>query len=85
MEILDPQDLTVGMNSDKKAKYELRFGKYIAYFFVTTTRTEADCVNILIEMAHNRPQKNSKGFSIVKIKNGKEDVLFKGVIKGTEA
>jgi hypothetical protein len=82
MEILPPPELTIGMSSDKKAKYELRFGTYLSYFFVTTTRTEADCINILTEMAHNRPSKESKAFRIIKIKNGESKVIAKGTVKG---
>ena len=85
MEILNPNELTVGMTSDKKARYELRFGEYLAYFFITTTRPEPDCVKILIEMAHNRPTKQTKGFKIIKIKNGEKKILFRGSVKGLGA
>lgn len=82
MEILNQEELTIGMSSDKKAKYELRFGAYLSYFFVTTTRTESDCISILTEMAHNRPSKESKAFRIIKIKNGENKVIAKGTVKG---
>ena len=77
------QDLTVGMGLNKKAKYELYINKHLVYFFVTTTKTEADCIEILKEMAHNKPALVSRPFSIIKVKDGERKELFRGTIKKT--
>ena len=84
METINVNDLISDIYINKRTRYELRFGNYLGYFFVTTTRSEENCVELLIKMAHDRPAKKRKYFKIIKIKDGDKKVLFKGSIKGLE-
>ena len=66
----------------KKAKYKLYVNGEVQYCFVTTIRTEEDCVDILKEMVSGSMSKHSKSFSITKTVDGSSTTLLIGSIKG---
>ena len=66
----------------QKAKYRLYVNNEIAYSFVTTIRSEEECVDLLKKMATNTVSRYTKSFSIKKTVDGNTITLFIGSVKG---
>jgi transcription initiation factor TFIIIB Brf1 subunit/transcription initiation factor TFIIB len=66
----------------KKAKYKLYINKEVQYSFVTTIRSEEDCVEVLKEMAQRSISRSTKSFSITKTVDENTITLFRGLVKG---
>jgi len=66
----------------KKAKYKLYVNNQVAYSFVTTLRSEEECVDLLKKMAINAVSKYTKSFSITKTIEGDTTTLYIGSVKG---
>jgi len=65
----------------KKAKYQLTINNSIQYSFVTISKDEEECVEILKEKAENKVYKQSTCYFIKKIQDGVDYLLYKGTIK----
>lgn len=67
----------------KKAKYELTINNSIQYSFVTISKDEEECVEILKGKAENKVYKQITSYSIKKIQDGVDYLLYKGTIKAS--
>jgi hypothetical protein len=65
-------------NKYKKAKYSLYLRSDLYYSFVTTCRSEEECINILIDMATSTVRLDKKRFVITKKTDEESKVLFTG-------
>lgn len=70
----------VGPPYDKKAKYKLLYGNKPSYIFVTTTKNEVECIDILKGKAESYKTNSVRSYKIVKIVNGNEFVIYKGKV-----
>lgn len=65
-----------------KAKYELIINKYKEYSFVTTCRSEEDCIQILQEIVDSKYTVSKKYYKITKKTNEGTKVLKTGSLPG---
>ena len=72
------QQEIVGPPYDKKAKYKLVYGSKTSYSFVTTTKNENECINILRDKAESYKTICARCYKIVKVVNGEEYIIYKG-------
>lgn len=79
---MEKNTLTSYFGSYKKAKYRLIVNSNLAYYFVTTSRSEDECIEILKEMVNSTQSVNSRCYSITKTINGETTTIYKGSIKG---
>lgn len=68
---------SVYFNRYKKAKYELRVDNNVIYSFVTTAKSEEECIEILREKAKCHFTCYSRGFKICKIVGKEKEVIYK--------
>jgi len=67
----------IDFNKYKKARYEIRVDNNIIYWFVTTTRSQEESIEILSERAKSHLTCNSRGFKIYKIVGKSKEVIYK--------
>lgn len=64
-----------------KAKYVLEILNSNYYFFVTTSRSQEECIELMKEKSKNYRTKTTRSYKIYKIVDKKKEVIFKGSIK----
>jgi competence transcription factor ComK len=79
---MEKYTLTAYFDTYKKAKYRLIVNSYSVYFFVTTSRSENECIEILKEIVTSTQTLNSRSYTITKTTNGETTTIYKGSIKG---
>jgi len=79
---MEKNTLTSYFDTYKKAKYRLIVNSNLAYYFVTTSRSEDECIQILKEMVTSTQTVNSRSYTITKTTNGETTTIYKGSIKG---
>lgn len=65
-----------------KSKYRLYINGQLSYFFVTTTRGEKECIEILKGIANDHQNVSSKAYYITKTTGGITAIIYKGRIAG---
>lgn len=74
--------LTAYFDTYKKAKYRLIVNSCLVYFFVTTSRSENECIEILKEIVNATPIVSTKSYSITKTVDGVTTTIYKGSVRG---
>lgn len=63
-----------------KSKYRLYINSYLSYTMVTTSRSEKECVDLLVEKANGRNSNTFLYYKITKVNSKNEEVLKRGKI-----
>jgi len=66
----------------QKVKYQLLKGRSSMYSFVTTSREEKECIEILKEKSQMYRESYPRWFTAVKIQNGETDTLERWRLNG---
>lgn len=68
-------------NTFPKTKYELFVNSDTIYSFVTTSRDEDECLNLMIEKMDNAIYTNDVWYKVYSIREKKKKLLLKGSLK----
>lgn len=79
---MEKYTLTAYFDTYKKAKYRLIVNGNLSYFFVTTSRNETECIDILIEMVKSKQNFAWKGYLITKTTDEGTTTIYKGSVRG---
>lgn len=75
------EEYLMKFNKFPKTKYVLYINNSPYYQFVTTSKSEEECINILKEMVDNISYATRAGYKVFSIVNGIKNELFKGKTK----
>mgnify|MGYP003658467649 CR=1 FL=1 len=78
---MEKHTLTAYFDTYKKAKYRLIINGNLSYFFVTTSRNENECIDILIEIVKSKQNFAWKGYLITKTTDEGTTTIYKGSVK----
>lgn len=74
------EEVLARMDKYPKAKYELIINQQLYYSFVTTGKSEEQCIEILKEKSKNFAARQRRKYKIIKKQEDKKEIIYAGSI-----